>query len=95
MTKMFDRDAGRQAVDAVSPKERENAFKQLEPYHGKTNSWGKRASLISSVGFLRQRYANAPCDSEAVADCNRCITMSLVRTMERLLAATGGADAPL
>jgi hypothetical protein len=44
-------------------------------------------AVTSSLKFLRGRYQRARCDSEAVADCVRCQTMFLVRTLEDTRAA--------
>jgi hypothetical protein len=46
------------------------------------------AATRASLRFLRQRYAQSKCDSEAVADCVRCNVMFLVRRFEDALSAT-------
>jgi hypothetical protein len=45
------------------------------------------AATRASLRFLRQRYAQSKCDSEAVADCVRCNVMFLVRRFEDVLSA--------
>lgn len=57
-------------------------------YHGKTNSWGKRAALKSTARDMRSRFEKAKCDSEAVSDCVRCNMMFLVGAVEDVLDAT-------
>jgi hypothetical protein len=85
---MFDRDLGAASIAAVTEKAAAHAFDQLEQYNGKTNSWGARGALISTVGMLRGRYGSRRCDSDGAGDCERCQVMFLVTAMERLLAAS-------
>jgi hypothetical protein len=59
----------------------------LKPYNGKTNPLGHREALLFTTEFLRDRLEDARCDGEALADCVRCQTMFLVRTMAQLLVA--------
>lgn len=84
-----------QAVRAlVSPEFADHAFDALRA-HCKDNSWGSREALLSTVEFLRARYAKARCDSDGVSCCVRCQTMFLVRKMEALLVASsklGGSN---
>ena len=86
---VLDRERGAAAVAAVGEAERLHAFDQLSAYNGQTNTWGKRSALVTTVGMLRNRYEKARCDDEGVAGCIRCQTMFLVKSMERLLAASG------
>jgi hypothetical protein len=85
---MWPRERAEKAVASILPSARENAFRRLQPYHGVTNPWGSRSSLLYTAGFLRGAYENARCDSSGLSDCFRCQTMFLVHTMEELLAAS-------
>lgn len=73
-------------AERLTPAEIEHAFDQLQPYHGKTNTWGAQAAILSSVRTLREKLARAPCDDMAVSDCIRCNAMFLVKVVERLVA---------
>lgn len=44
-------------------------------------------ATASTLRFLRERYQQRKCDSEAVADCTRCQVMFLVRRFEDIRAA--------
>jgi hypothetical protein len=51
------------------------------------------AATRASLRFLRQRFVQSKCDSEAVADCVRCNVMFLVRRFEDALSAAPAAIA--
>jgi hypothetical protein len=61
------------------------ALRPFQPYHGKTNSFGKAQALRASVKLLRERYEQRKCDDEGVAGCSRCSIMFLVNTVEQTL----------
>jgi hypothetical protein len=44
-------------------------------------------ATASTLRFLRERYQQRKCDSDAVADCTRCQVMFLVRRLEDIRAA--------
>lgn len=60
----------------------------LASYHGKTNSWGKRAALKSTAKYMRQRFEKTRCDSDGVGDCVRCQVMVMVKAIEDILETT-------
>jgi hypothetical protein len=85
-----DRERGEAAVAAVPTDAVKHAFRQLEPYHGKSNSWGRRGAILAALGTLHERFDKASCDDRGVAGCVRCNVMFLCGTLERLLAASQG-----